>query len=275
MCLDFKVYPLGIMILLRGLNKFVLWYLVFLVIYGCLTKTIKEHNRWYFHELVSESMVSKLTSVTLVVAHPDDEVMFFSPTLTQFNELLPISIPINVVCMTAGDADGLGHIRKQELVDSLRIMFHGRQFGCDVLDFEDGMDAVWDQVLLEKQLRSSIPDSNPLVLTFDQFGVSGHINHISCGRLVEKLPYSHKLHLRSDQPIYVKYSAFIAGIFQLGISTVYPDYGKPRCFISTLPQYLLAASAMSLAHTSQMVWFRVGWWLFSRFCFINELITSI
>ncbi|CDO93456.1 unnamed protein product [Kluyveromyces dobzhanskii CBS 2104] len=220
------------------------------------------------------NLVEELSSVTLVVAHPDDEVMFFSPTLAQFDEMFPRDVPVNVVCMTSGDADGLGHIRKQELIESLQILLHGRKFSCEVLDFEDGIDVVWDQQAVQKQLASSIRDSNPLVLTFDQFGVSGHVNHISCADAVKSLPYLHKLHLRSDQPLYVKYSAFITGIVKLAVGTFYTGIERPRYFVSTLPQYLLSVSAMSLAHASQMVWFRVGWWLFSRFCFINELIPT-
>lgn len=260
---------------LRGLNKLLLWYIGFLVLYGSLTRTIQGHNKWYLEELVPKRVAESLSSVTLVVAHPDDEVMFFSPTLAQFNEYLPLNVPVNVVCMTSGDADGLGHIRRQELVKSLEVLFHGREFSSHVFDFEDGMEVSWDSGKVSEELAGYIKDSNPLLVSFDEFGVSGHVNHISCAKAVQDMPHKHKLFLRSDQPIYVKYSAFVTGLFKLLMNKYKQDYERPRFFMSTLPQYFLSVSAMSMGHASQMVWFRVGWWLFSRFCFINELVGSL
>lgn len=253
------------------LNKLTCWYIGFLVLYGCCSRKIKQNNKWYLGQLLPEMNVPELTSLTLVVAHPDDEVMFFSPSLLQFNELLPLNIPVKVICMTSGDADGMGYIRRQELVRSLQIVFHGRTFTSEVLAFEDGMGASWDKNDVRDEIARLVVDANPLVLTFDQFGVSGHINHVSSGKAVESLDLRHALYLKSNQPVYVKYSSFIPSILRLVVASVWPGTERPRMFISTLPQYLLSLSAMSLAHDSQMVWFRVGWWLFSRFCFVNEL----
>lgn len=90
--------------------------------------------------------------ILLLIAHPDDEAMFFAPTL------LALTRPeygnhVKIMCLssgtcgvtnswlqrltraTAGDADGLGEVRKKELVKS------GVQLGIrnkeDILIIED------------------------------------------------------------------------------------------------------------------------------------------
>ena len=82
------------------------------------------------------------TSINLVIAHPDDEVMFFAPTLLQIDEWLPGSIEVNVISLTDGGADGLGDLRTKELQDCVRLLLRKRKASVEVLDFLDGMDAV-------------------------------------------------------------------------------------------------------------------------------------
>ena len=69
--------------------------------------------------------------ILLLTAHPDDETFFFGPTLTS---LIPVSAssksnvsgPVSLtfpqvysLCLSVGNADGLGDIRRRELGDSL------------------------------------------------------------------------------------------------------------------------------------------------------------
>lgn len=75
--------------------------------------------------------------VLLLTAHPDDECMFFAPTLlglgltqapTQGEEPQGLiekrNIPADVysLCLSSGDADGLGETRKTELEGSLDVL---------------------------------------------------------------------------------------------------------------------------------------------------------
>jgi hypothetical protein len=59
--------------------------------------------------------------VLLVTAHPDDECLFFGPTLLSFLHVRPIP-EVFSLCLSIGDADGLGEIRKEELGRSLDIL---------------------------------------------------------------------------------------------------------------------------------------------------------
>lgn len=48
----------------------------------------------------------------LLTAHPDDECMFFGPTIIN---LLNSGCRLHLLCVTTGNADGLGARRKEEL----------------------------------------------------------------------------------------------------------------------------------------------------------------
>lgn len=58
--------------------------------------------------------------VLLVTAHPDDEAMFFAPTILSLTPRRNISF--FHVCLSTGNADGLGSTRKTELGYSLDIL---------------------------------------------------------------------------------------------------------------------------------------------------------
>lgn len=58
--------------------------------------------------------------VLIVIAHPDDECMFFGPTITSLRTLTKSKV--HVLCLSTGNADGLGTLRKKELVKSCQIL---------------------------------------------------------------------------------------------------------------------------------------------------------
>jgi N-acetylglucosaminylphosphatidylinositol deacetylase len=66
--------------------------------------------------------------VLLLTAHPDDEAFFFGPTLTTLvlsreNKLPHFNEPeLFSLCLSVGDADGLGAVRTTELDKSLDIL---------------------------------------------------------------------------------------------------------------------------------------------------------
>lgn len=68
--------------------------------------------------------------ILLLTAHPDDETFFFSPTLTALSRT-PIS-PVHqagglglgdlfIVCLSTGNAKGLGNLRREEFGHALEI----------------------------------------------------------------------------------------------------------------------------------------------------------
>lgn len=247
-----------------------------------------------------------IESVTLLVGHPDDEVMFFAPTLIQLDQWNENrsrgAISLRVICLSNGDADGLGELRRTELHKSLSILLHATNVSAvHVLDYEDGMDIEWDAHEIAKHVKELARASNhkdETILTFDEDGVSGHPNHIACHKaaslLVENGNYKAlflESHLRNTA---IKYSSFVWELLKFIFDwtrTVIPKNASqklPQRFMSShlyspndtvlfsgFGGYVLSLATMLNAHKSQVVWYRYGWWVFSRLVFVNELKLTI
>ncbi|KJZ75243.1 hypothetical protein HIM_05437 [Hirsutella minnesotensis 3608] len=138
--------------------------------------------------------------ICLLIAHPDDEAMFFAPTL------LALTRPetgnhVKILCLSTGNAEGLGETRRKELIKSGMLL--GLRGEDDVFvvdnptDFPDSMTAEWDETKIAGLLCSAFAPqlarqrsdasarptaSIDVLITFDGHGVSSHPNHISLYR---------------------------------------------------------------------------------------------
>ncbi|TVU16617.1 hypothetical protein EJB05_40190 [Eragrostis curvula] len=116
-------------------------------------------------------------NVLLVVAHPDDESMFFAPTIFFLKSK---GHNIHILCMSQGNADGLGHTRKDELYYACDTFKIPRK-QVKVLDhpkLQDGFHEKWDHGLLAGLTMEQVQLWDiDTILTFDSYGVSGHPNH--------------------------------------------------------------------------------------------------
>jgi N-acetylglucosaminylphosphatidylinositol deacetylase len=65
----------------------------------------------------------------LLTAHPDDETFFFSPTLTALSRMQSLGELGNifVVCLSTGNAKGLGNVRREEFSNALDIFRIGKE----------------------------------------------------------------------------------------------------------------------------------------------------
>ena len=130
----------------------------------------------------------------LVVAHPDDESMFFTPTVC---ELSRQQQSVHVLCLSNGNYDGLGKTREVELVKAVEVLgispAHNRITCLDVGQFQDGPKEVWKSDDISHAVWGEISrilqpgdatsakdrsDCNVAIITFDERGVSSHPNHI-------------------------------------------------------------------------------------------------
>ena len=83
--------------------------------------------------------------IILLIAHPDDEAMFFSPTLLSLTDP-SLGNHLKILCLSTGDADGLGQTRSQELITSALTLGVRKREDVFVMDdprFRDGMETVW------------------------------------------------------------------------------------------------------------------------------------
>ncbi|XP_064892466.1 N-acetylglucosaminyl-phosphatidylinositol de-N-acetylase isoform X2 [Columba livia] len=115
----------------------------------------------------------------LVTAHPDDEVMFFAPTVLGLGRA---GARPAVLCCSAGNYYNQGEIRKKELEQSCFLLGIPASdvTVIDHRDLPDNPAVEWDTQLLAAFVLEHIEANNiNLVITFDSGGVSGHANHIS------------------------------------------------------------------------------------------------
>lgn len=119
-------------------------------------------------------------SCLLVIAHPDDETMFFAPTIIK---LINSGVSVFVLCITTGNSGGLGMIRKYELGKAVQClgMNSGNVTILDITEFPDGF-VKWNETerLAKIILRTAEALNCNWIITFDEHGISSHPNHISC-----------------------------------------------------------------------------------------------
>ncbi|GJN82414.1 N-acetylglucosaminyl-phosphatidylinositol de-N-acetylase [Purpureocillium lilacinum] len=247
--------------------------------------------------------------ICLLIAHPDDEAMFFAPTV------LALTRPetgnhVKILCLSTGNADGLGETRRKELVKS------GMQLGLrdedDVFvvdnptDFPDSMTTTWDADKISNLLCSAFapqlarqraddaakPTANiDVLVTFDAGGVSSHPNHISLyhgARAFAAALVRGKAGWAAPVDVYTlttvgvarKYSSFLDAFATMVAWALGLRHQKDRAhpaglvFMNQLVGaggFSTACGAMTGAHKSQMVWFRWLYIAFSRYMVINDL----
>lgn len=225
------------------------------------------------------------SQVVYVIAHPDDEVMFFAPLVLELSKPLHDNT-ILIICFSDGDADGLGQVRRQELHRLAKMLGIGE---VTILDYEDGMNITWEADAVVLSLRKHVP-RGATVITFDNEGVSGHPNHISLyhGAVQFAKNHSHTLYKLKLVHFVEKYSATLLTsvelffhyvtklvnlVFRVNVNiSFYPANTLEMRFYSDLNMMAAAYGAMMYGHYSQMVWFRYGWLLLSRYLTFNHLI---
>ncbi|KAJ5279513.1 hypothetical protein N7478_004885 [Penicillium angulare] len=140
--------------------------------------------------------------IVLLIAHPDDEAMFFAPSVLGLTKP-ELGNHLKILCLSTGDADGLGETRKKELQKSALQLGLRDESDVFVVDdpsrFPDSMTKDWSAEAVSSlvasafapDLAASLNGSKKLdakkaptctidvILTFDKHGVSNHINHRS------------------------------------------------------------------------------------------------
>ncbi|KAK6533463.1 N-acetylglucosaminyl-phosphatidylinositol de-N-acetylase [Orbilia ellipsospora] len=190
-------------------------------------------------------------NIALLIAHPDDEAMFFAPTIQSITSP-SLNNTLRIICFSTGDADGLGSTRKHELLRSASLLgvpsVNSTVLVHDHPDLQDGMYHSWSKDLVASLLSYSLhqfengrndenEDANPqdevegdgipvdTIITFDSYGVSGHRNHISLRTAAQWYikVYPNKpsisLYTLTSVPLYRKY----LGVIDAFISAVIAD----------------------------------------------------
>ncbi|KAL4608780.1 N-acetylglucosaminyl-phosphatidylinositol de-N-acetylase isoform X2 [Arapaima gigas] len=203
----------------------------------------------------------------LVIAHPDDECMFFGPAVLKLRQL---GAQIHVLCLSTGNYYHEGQWRQKELTGSCGVLgIPASQVTIvDNKDLPDDPAVTWSPHLVSSLILKHIKESLAnLVLSFDGTGVSGHANHIAIYRGLRYIASCCFLALQSVN-IIRKYLS----VLELPVSWMCTfDF----CCITGLKEYRQAKKAM-FCHHSQLLWYRYIYLLVSRYMFINtfQVITQ-
>jgi N-acetylglucosaminylphosphatidylinositol deacetylase len=101
--------------------------------------------------------------VLLVTAHPDDEVMFFTPLLSTLKNN---GCSVSILCLSDGNAEGLGNIRASELL-KCAAMFQINSKNVHIIhsnQLVDGMTTVWPTDVVAEFVIKHIISSQPSVV---------------------------------------------------------------------------------------------------------------
>ncbi|KAM7333561.1 N-acetylglucosaminyl-phosphatidylinositol de-N-acetylase isoform X1 [Alexandromys fortis] len=205
----------------------------------------------------------------LVIAHPDDEAMFFAPTVLG---LARLGQRVFLLCFSAGNYYSQGEIRKKELLQSCDVLGipPSRVTIIDKSEFPDDPGVQWDTESVANTLLQHIEVNDiSLVVTFDAEGVSGHSNHVALYKAVRALRSEGKLPTGCSVLTLQSVSVLRKYLYLLDLpwSLLSP---QDALFILTSKEVAQAKKAMS-CHQSQLVWFRRLYVLFSRYMRINSL----
>ncbi|KAI8352072.1 putative deacetylase LmbE-like domain-containing protein [Blakeslea trispora] len=221
----------------------------------------------YFSLAQFEKVLPFKNNILILTAHPDDECMFFGPTLTSLKTLTKTRL--HVLCLSTGNAEGLGHQRKRELIKSCQVFGISANHvqSIDHSDLQDGMHHTWDKSLIAHILKDYVTKQKiNTIITFDDHGVSGHPNHIAL--------YHGAKHFVQQQPNVTLYRLESVSLVRKYIGFVdllIPNKPNRLQLLSPPLAYLLTHKAMR-QHESQLVWFRWLYVTFSRFMYVNSLV---
>jgi len=203
------------------------------------------------------------TRVLFVTSHPDDEVMFFGPTILG---LAKAGCEIFLLVMSPGREKG--HTRKHELYESCRIL--GIPMSNIIVmrhsKLKDDPTVRWREELVSTIILRHVTSLNiDTVVTFDRHGVSGHKNHVSLYYAVACFAIEDR-----ERSVYCLTTVNLLRKYSSVLDVPMSFLVCPYVFISSLGQWWLVQKAM-MAHWSQYTWFRRLYMMFSRYTLINTL----
>jgi len=204
--------------------------------------------------------------VLFVIAHPDDECMFFGPTVVQLSRR---GCELHLLCLSAGNYYEHGSTRKNELRRSCEILGIESSY-VTVIEHSklpDNPKVKWrDDIVGNLILKHIMQLDIDTVITFDKSGVSGHSNHAS---LYTGVSYLCKESLLPEGCRVYTLRTVSALRKYLGVLDVPWSYFFAHIAYTLSHKDSFLPKKAMFAHSSQMLWFRWLYIYFSRYMIIN------
>nr|XP_040036059.1 N-acetylglucosaminyl-phosphatidylinositol de-N-acetylase isoform X2 [Gasterosteus aculeatus aculeatus] len=290
----------------------VLSYLIWIKCIYCRQRpTLVKSLKRAINVLTSREINGDDISALLVTAHPDDECMFFAPTIIRLVEL---KANVHLLCLSEGNYYNQGAQRRQELLNSCAVLGipDCRITIVDHKKLPDDPKAEWSVSLVSSVIVHHMrAHSFNMVLTFDESGVSSHANHTAIHKALRHLAFSGQVPNgrrwteREKTTGYRRLGLWTAPALKfemtarketgtagrsdcclLSLVTVGPlrkyisflelpfSWLQPACLRCIIGSqgYRRAKDAM-FCHRSQLLWFRYLYITFSRYMFVNTFQT--
>lgn len=200
----------------------------------------------------------------VVTAHPDDEAMFFGPSLLQLRQ----NYDVYLLCLSCGDYAGHGAVRRQELLASCRRLSipASHVTVVDSPTLPDDPTVNWPFAEISALVSSQAQRVEAArILTFDAYGVSGHKNHMATHAGVA-------LALGQLGPCVQGFELVSIGVARkyLGVVDALASGLANNVAFVNFDSFFTLQGALQ-EHRSQLVWFRQLYRLFSRYMYMNTL----
>ncbi len=207
-----------------------------------------------------EEEISGFGDILIVFAHPDDETMFFLPLILLAQKR---NVRFHLLCLTTGDYDGLGRIRSKEFMRVGKSLKAHKVLILNEPRLQDGPN-VWETDAVESVIENYLKENPEIgaIFTFDDYGVSGHPNHISVHQGVKALKTSLPRYILSSVSILRKYLPPLDFWITLMLS-------ESRLHIAVNTDEPFKSVETMKLYGSQNVWFRKLFSIFSRYSYIN------
>jgi len=169
-------------------------------------------------------VLSNATNILWLTAHPDDESMFFAPSILnlltehQASNGTVFTPTGHILSLSAGNADGLGAARTVEMRAACWALNIASE-NCIVLDQQalpDSMHVWWPEDVIRYWTKVYIEKWKiDLIVTFDENGISGHANHRAINAALVKavntdLDFPSVFTLRTTRSVLFKYASILS-----------------------------------------------------------------
>ncbi|KAH8426860.1 PIG-L family deacetylase [Aspergillus melleus] len=234
----------------------------------------------------------RASSILFVTAHPDDESLFFSPTLL-YREDDP-SVERALLVLSSGNYGGEGSTRHVELQAACVVagIRADRCVGLDHRELQDNPKKWWDEELIAEVVARYVRRWEvDLIVTFDDGGISGHLNHRAVAGGVRKYTETTPepgiaVYALQTKSLIRKYSGLIdliptcipfTGRIIAALFTSFPRqdpatdiYGDHVLLVSPWGRYFQGRRTFR-EHWSQYSWDRGIYLVASRYMWVNDL----
>jgi N-acetylglucosaminylphosphatidylinositol deacetylase len=220
---------------------------------------------------------AKLINVCLVIAHPDDECMFFGPTLINMSK----SCNIYILCLTKGDYYNIGDERIKELKSSCNTLLAMNSLkDICIIDkpnqLPDHPSQQWDTKLCSQIIKDYILENKiDKVITFDKNGISKHPNHCTlylCLKTIQGTVEFDSYSLITTNVLrkYIFLFDLLPTLIGLIIRKLLFKRNDILFSLNSPKDFVTNFNSMR-KHKTQLLWFRWIYMVTSRYMIINHL----